>query len=396
MSIDPTIQQAFIDHENICENQLRLMRMARTIDPQCEVSSADRASIEMLAGDLADTVSTEGLGDMVRKASGAMFASFNKVMDTVGVWIDNTGRKEIVQMRKQLDTLQDGPKQKQLPDPELAESLSIDGRLMLDHDRTAHMVHELNVAFLDEFIPDVSERDSGIWGLLALSGFIKEKPGAISDKLSDTIADIVEHLADSKPPALPLPENGLDRVIGNRSIFVNRKNPPLDFSGLKTDSKAQKVIADYEKEGRRLASLATARHGEGDARVNVVPILSLSEISATLEVMEKICDEMERAVTIRKQSKKKLELMSNVRVMVSTFDTSEIVQSMDEFGNKTSDTVYRLTPADRQRVDLIVRYVSQSIYDSAGIIRLLIELQHGVWESLRNHVRGSMRQYRSS
>lgn len=389
------IEAAFEAHLENIANYDRLMSATRSINATCHVPNNDRAGLEMIADHLGvDVVSTEGLAEMVKSAAKAMQDSFSKVLETLAIWVDKTGRKETARLRRQLDELQGEPAVKQLSDRGLADSLSIDGRLTLDHTHTAQDIEQITNAFMDEYIPDVTQRDYEIWSLMDKGGLLgwRGKP----DNIHSVLVNIIRFLASNKEPHMPLMGQGADKVIGDRSVFKQAAVVrDMSYANLTSDTEAQTLIKRYTEDKRHVNGRRAARKGTSVARVGVVPVLSPSELSSALDAMTQICDSIERTVAIRNQIRGELRQLSYMRVLVGSFNTKEILNVVESDGTTSKREVFKLDQADRQRTDLIVRYVSRDTYDSIKIIMVLSDLQIGAWNSIRDHVGESLNSYRS-
>lgn len=389
------IEIAFEAHlENVAKYE-RLMSATRSINATCRVPNNDRAGLEMIAQSLdVEVVSTEGLAEMVKSAAKAMQDSFSRVLETLSIWVDKTGRKETARLRRKLEELHGEPAVKQISDRNLADSLSVDGRLVLDHTHTAQELDQLTNAFTDEYIPDITQRDYEIWSLMDKGGLLgwRGKP----DNIHSVLVNIIRFLASNKEPNMPLMGQGMDKVIGDRSVFKKAAVVrDMSYAKLSSDSEAQTLIKRYTEDKRYVNGRRAARKGTGVARVGVVPVLSVSELSSAVDAMTQICDTIERTVAIRKQTRGELRQLSYVRVLVGSFNTSEILNVVETDGTTSQREVFKLDEADRQRTDLIVRYVSRDIYDSIKIIMVLSDLQIGAWGAIRDHVGESLNSYRS-
>ncbi len=396
MSIETeSFESAVKDHLENCAKYEQLMRTARTISANCFVPANDRAGLEMIAADLGvDSISAEGLVEMVKSAATAMRASLNRVLETVAIWADKTGKKEAARLRRRVEELQGEPATKQISDRSLADNLSIDGRMVTDHTATADDVRQISYAFLDEYFPDVAHRDYEIWRLMDKGGLLgwRGRP----DNIHSVLVDILSFLVTNKEPTVPLKDQGTDIVIGDRSVF--KKSPLVgepSFTKLNGDSDAQTLIKRYVADKRVVRGRREIKRGSSVARVGVVPVLSPTEMNETLDAMSKICDTLERTVAIRKQTRSETATLSEMRVLVEAFNTSEIVNVLQADGSSTQREIFALDEADRQRVDLIVRYVSRDLYDTARILLVLTDMQMGVWGAMRDHVRASLDSYRS-
>lgn len=361
---------------------------------QGAIAPSDQPALEMFGHDLGvDVASVEGLKDMAVKAATQLRQSFGAFMEKLGIWFDSTGRKEILYLRKRVEEIQSEAVQKTIADRKLADQMSIDGRPVSDASKIFSDLQTIVNAFMDEYVPDLINRDLAVWDELVHSGAIDVHWGD-PEKIGDALEKIIAKLVRGSIPELHLTGDGTDRVIGDRSVFYkSRGHRPTNPSRL-TDVDTRKLNELIEKEDRHLRGVGDLVRGVGVSRVGVLDVLTPAAMNEALDAMSSICDLIERTIAIRKQGGRDRKQANELRALIEYFDDSEIIEVVESNGQTRQVEVTTLDRVDRQRIELALTFLNMDVNNSVDIIRSVMALQEGVWKSLRSYVKASLKHYR--
>lgn len=351
-------------------------------------------ALEMLGNDLGIVPGNEDFKSFAAAASNAIGAKLKRFAESVAIFFDGTGKKELARLRREVEEVTGEARKGVISDRELANQFSIGSQEVRDVPGAMQKVVEFINALTDDYVPAILDRDAEYWHVLSSSRYFRSE-GVELDTIGEMIDDMMTEVARHHPTHLSkLPDNGLTIFMGGRKLFTESKPPQFSLdrgANNPADTKVLRALQELTVSG---AGRAGATNVTAQTHTGVIKTLSQQEMRDQLEHIERMVQLLERVKAIF-QGTRRGNVQSQIQTILSTVEKLESYDVHNKDGSFVETiTTSNLDRADSNRLKLLIAYITHSQFDLASLLINATHLIVGQYKAHVSYVKASMKMYR--
>lgn len=325
--------------------------------------------------------------EVIKGLSSLASKAFIKTFETIGVWLDKTGTKELERLRKRLDASSaDGAGIAK--SESIARALTIEGSLIVNHVQHIEKLVAFSKTISDQVCSQVALTARKVYTDVGMSR--ADDP----EEFHALVHKVMSTLSHSRPTIDLLgPKNLSTKFIGDRSLFTERSKPFDVKPPVKVkDAETLKVIDALN--AATVGVSGSPGKIKAIANSNRVAILTRSEIEELLKALEKLSDELYRLKGLSKFYSNDPYCSTSFYLLHHRQNKVEGEMVYDKENDRYYASGQSIDTDDKFRTSVLGQYLRMDLMDHKLIFQKNTRLLISVFQSYVDYIYFSLKYHR--
>lgn len=370
--IDSQLDTADLALESLAEDLSAVVQNGDGRDPMETAIAARRW--DALAGQFGfenESSAISNVWGVMKKITAASAERFGKIVESIQIYFDKSGGKEIDRLRRLLEENR-GDGEGVITDQSLATSLNINGRVPTDFSEATHKLVGL-VHLLEKVVPSVATVSKEAYALCE-----KIETPANREALNKHLSELVAVVLKAPSPVAQFPSALFhEQFLGGRRFTEERPIKPLKNASV-PERNASKLLELVSGLKFTLAAPKAAQ-----AAVNPrLPVLNREQIKDLLKLCEELTDALHHLLKLANTHSKDAS-------------GSAIAQHLDAvFANIAKDHPFKIPAEDKARADWLKLYFQSQLTNPKRLIESGLRILADAHKAYAEYIHASLKQFK--
>lgn len=313
---------------------------------------------------------------------------FGKFIESVQVFLDDTGQKEVDRLRGLLDQAH-GDGQGIFVDAKLANRLQVNGDIPKSFDKVFSDFHQLSDRVMAAYVPHISEV------VTKAGGVVGPQYPRTSEEFAKQIATLVTLVHHAGDPRRLLEASMFNFVgLGGRRLFQSTGRAPSTHTAGKEPGEPLSEIRRYVADGSVYKLNHKTGRVEGTAYNARLPVLDRSGARSAIEQCDRLSALIVKILAVAKHHAHDFDGAYIAGRLVANLKEMRGNVKKDAVTNVLHDTGQQVEHKERESAEVLGEYFRLSILDHLTLLESLSTLAIEMHKSLSAYVHASLNHYK--